>query len=249
MTVSDMATRRPDSEEDDVMADPRPDLSEAPEPDPIEAAKSRLLDAALMHVPFDGWSEKTLQRAIEDSGVDEGLAQLAFPRGTIDLAVWFHDRADNQLEAWLATGALEGMKIREKVAAAVRKRLELVSGDKDSVRYAASLFALPIYAGEGARAIWRTADIIWTGIGDTSDDANWYTKRAILSGVYSSTVLYWLGDTSEGFEDTWAFLDRRIAGVMQFEKLKAQVNSNPLGRLLMTGPNLVSRMVKPPRRA
>lgn len=219
-----------------------------PQPDPVEAAKSLVLDAALPHVPFDGWSEKTLRQAIEDSGVDEGLARLAFPRGAIDLALWFHDRADNELAAFLASGALDGMRIRDRVAFAVRKRLELVAAEREAVRRAAALFALPIYAADGARAIWRTADIIWTGIGDTADDANWYTKRAILSGVYSSTVLYWLGDSSEGFEDSWAFLDRRIEGVMQFEKFKAQVNKNPLGRLLMTGPNMVSRMVKPPRR-
>ena len=222
---------------------------ETPESDPIIAAKNAVLDAALPHVAFDGWSDKTLRAAIADSGVDEGLAHLAFPRGAIDLALWFHDRADGELEALLKTGALEGMRIRDKVAFAVRKRLEQVAADREAVRRAVTLFALPIHAADGARAIWRTADIIWTGLGDTSDDANWYTKRAILSGVYSSTVLFWLGDSSEGFEDTWAFLDRRIEGVMQFEKLKAQVNQNPLGKLLMTGPNMLSKMVKPPRRA
>lgn len=221
----------------------------APEIDPIVAAKNAVLDAALPHVAFDGWSDKTLRAAIAESGVDEGLAHLAFPRGAVDLALWFHDRADGALEELLKTGALDGMRIREKVAFAVRKRLEMVGADREAVRRAATLFALPIHAADGARAIWRTADIIWTGLGDTSDDANWYTKRAILSGVYSSTVLYWLGDSSEGFEDTWAFLDRRIEGVMQFEKFKAQVNQNPLGKLLMTGPNMLSRMVKPPKRA
>jgi ubiquinone biosynthesis protein COQ9 len=86
-------------------------------------------------------------------------------------------------------------------------------------------------------------------LGDTSDDANWYTKRAILAGVYSATTLYWLGDTSDGFEDTWSFLDRRIEGVMQFESLKASINRNPLGKLLMAGPNLAARFVKPPKDA
>jgi ubiquinone biosynthesis protein COQ9 len=230
------------------MEQAQPDIAAAPEPDPIEAAKNGVLDAALIHVAFDGWSEKTLKAAIDDSGVDEGLARLAFPRGAIDLALWFHDRADGQLEAWLATGAVDGMKIREKVAAAVRHRLDIVAADREAVRRAATLFALPVYASEGARAIWRTSDIIWTGLGDSADDVNWYTKRAILSGVYSSTVLYWLGDNSDDFNETWAFLDRRIDGVMQFEKIKAQVNGNPLGRLLMTGPNMVSRMIKPPKR-
>jgi ubiquinone biosynthesis protein COQ9 len=219
------------------------------EDDHIAETRARVLEAALPNVAFDGWTERTLRAAIEESGVDAGLARLAFPRGALDLAIFFHDRGDALLREELGRAALGDMRIREKIAFAVRRRLELVARDREAVRRGATLFALPPYAPEGARAVWRTADTIWSALGDTSDDSNWYTKRAILAGVYSSTALFWLGDSSDGFRDTWAFLDRRIEGVMQFEKFKAAVNGNPLGRLLMTGPNMLSKMVRPPRRA
>jgi ubiquinone biosynthesis protein COQ9 len=223
-------------------------MEHAADPDRIEAAKSRILSAALTHVPFDGWSEKTLRAAAQDAGVDDGVARLAFPRGPIDLALWFHEDGDRRLRQALEAAPLGGMRMRERVAFAVRKRLELVAADREAVRRGATLFALPMYAAEGARALWSTADVIWTGLGDASTDGNWYSKRGILAGVYGSTVLYWLGDGSDGFHATWSFLDRRIDGVMQFEKFKAQMNGNPLGRALMAGPNLLSRMVKAPRR-
>jgi hypothetical protein len=89
-------------------------------------------------------------------------------------------------------------------------------------------FALPQYAADGARAIWGTADAIWEALGDASDDYNWYTKRATLSAVYGATVLYWLGDESPENRDTWAFLDRRIEDVMRIEKVKAEVQKNPV---------------------
>jgi len=219
------------------------------ETDHLDAARARLLAAALPDVAFDGWSERTLANAIATSGVDAGLARLAFPRGALDMALYFHDDADRRMVEALATAPLEQMRMRERVTFAVRKRLELVAQDREAVRRGVSLFALPIHAAEGARAVWRTADMIWTTLGDASQDANWYSKRAILAGVVSSTLLYWLGDTSEGFQKTWDFLDRRIAGVMRFEKVKAQINDNPLGRLLMAGPNALSKMVRPPRRA
>ncbi len=98
------------------------------------------------------------------------------------------------------------------------------------------------------KLIWGTADAIWTALGDTSDDVNWYTKRATLSGVYSATVLYWLGDSSEGHTATWAFLDRRIENVMQIEKLKAQVNANPVLSRVMAGPNWLLSHIKAPQR-
>jgi len=41
------------------------------------ALMSRLLEAAKLHVPFDGWSETTLQLAAQDAGIDPGLLELA----------------------------------------------------------------------------------------------------------------------------------------------------------------------------
>lgn len=209
--------------------------------------KDRLLQAAVMHVPFDGWSQATFDAAIADSGVDRTVAQSVCPRGAVDLALYFHAKGDAAMLARLAEADLADMKFRDRVAAAVRFRLEVVE-DKETVRRGTALFALPVYAADGAKAIWGTADAIWSALGDTSEDVNWYTKRATLSGVYSATVLYWLGDTSEDHADTWAFLDRRIDDVMQIEKLKAQVNNSPVLSKLMAGPNWLLSHVKAPQR-
>ena len=77
-------------------------------------------------------------------------------------------------------------------------------------------------------------------------DFNFYTKRALLSGVYSATVLYWLNDNSEDFEKTWQFLDRRIDDVMQIEKFKAQMRENKLVSGLMAGPLAFLGQIKAP---
>ncbi len=189
--------------------------------------KDKLLDAALLHVPFDGWTEASFEAALTDSDVDAALAHGLCPRGAADLAVAYHERGDTRMLERLRQADLSEMKFREKVSAAVRYRLEAVE-DKELVRRGMTLFALPKYAPDGARLIWNTCDLIWRELGDTSEDLNWYTKRATLSGVYSSTVLYWLGDASEGHAATWEFLDRRIENVMQFEKVKAGLRGNKL---------------------
>lgn len=189
-------------------------------------AADRLLEAALNHVPFDGWSEATLAAAAQDTGLDLALAQAIFPRGGLDLALAYHRQGDAAMLARLAATDLDALRYSERVTLALRLRLE--SADREVVRRAATLMALPQNAPEAARALWNTADAIWNALGDTSDDGNWYSKRAILSAVYSSTVLYWLGDESADHADTWAFLDRRIAGVMNFEKTKAKVRASPV---------------------
>ena len=216
------------------------------EDDHLNEARERLLEAALPHVVFDGWSGATLDAAITESGVDAGLARLAFPRGGIDMALAFHRRADRALADALEAANLTDMRIRDRIAHCVRRRIELVAEHRDAVRRGATLLALPLHATEGARAIWETADIIWTACGDTATDYNWYSKRMILSSVFSATMLYWLGDASPNFSNTWAFLERRIEDIMRFEKTKAQLNENPLVRAAMWGPMQVLNMVRAP---
>jgi ubiquinone biosynthesis protein COQ9 len=207
--------------------------------------KARVLDAALPHVPFDGWSERTLQAAIADSGVSPGLARSLFLRGGVDLALAYHARGDAEMTARLQAMDLSTLRYRDRIATAVRARLEMA--DRELVRRGTTLFSLPQRAADGARAIWGTADRIWTALGDTSDDLNWYTKRATLSAVYGATVLFWLGDDSTGHQATWDFLDRRIEQVMTFEKLKASVRENPLGKAFMAGPGKLFESIRAPK--
>jgi ubiquinone biosynthesis protein COQ9 len=177
--------------------------------DPV-ATRDAVLAAALPHVPFDGWSEATLRAAARDAGVRLALARALFPRGGVDLALAFHRAGDAEMARRLAGMDLSSLRFRDRIARAVRLRLELVE-DRELVRRGATLFALPRHAPDGARALWSTADAIWTALGDDRRDFSWWTKRATLSGVYGATVLYWLGDDSPGQAATWDFLDRRIA--------------------------------------
>lgn len=206
----------------------------------------KLLDAALSHVVFDGWSEATFEAALADCDMDRATGKALCPRGAIDLAVAFHKRGDAAMVVRLKRENLLSMKFRERVAAGVRYRLEEVAAQKEAVRRGTSLFALPQNAAQGTKLIWGTADAIWTALGDTSQDYNWYTKRATLSAVYGSTVLFWLGDNTPDHQDTWEFLDRRIENVMQFEQVKAQVRANPVASRLMTVPNMFLSKIRAP---
>ncbi len=191
-----------------------------------------LLDAALPHVAFDGWSEASFKAAFRDIDMTEAEARALAPRGALDLAVAYHRRGDAAMVAKLAETDLSQLRFRDKVATALRFRLEAMT-DREAVRRASTLFSLPVHAAEGGKLIWETADHIWTAVGDESRDGNWYSKRAILSGIWGATVLYWLGDDSAGFADTHAFIDRRIEDVMRFEKVKGKLRDNPLTKPFM----------------
>ena len=211
-------------------------------PDPT---KLQLLDAALPNVAFDGWSPATFTAAVAATDISIDRARHLFPRGATDMAVLFHTEGDRAMVRQLGRENLSELRFRDRVARAIRIRLDVID-DKEAVRRGTALFALPHLAADGAKLIWGTADAIWNALGDTSDDVNWYTKRATLSAVWASVVLYWLGDHSPNHQDTWTFLDRRIENVMQFEKFKAQVNANPLAKPLLAGPNWLLSKIKAP---
>lgn len=204
-----------------------------------------LLDAALPHVAFDGWSEASFAAAAQDIAMDMAEAKALAPRGALDLAVAYHRRGDTAMVARLSELDLSSLRYSERVATALRLRLEVMS-DREAVRRASTLFSLPMHAAEGGKLVWETADHIWTALGDESRDGNWYSKRAILSGVWASTVLYWLGDDSLDNSDTHAFIERRIENVMQFEKLKGQLKSNPLTKPFMQMQDAVLGKMKAP---
>ena len=220
--------------------------SERSEDDHLAATRRAVIAAALPHIAFDGWSDRTLAHAVEDAGVDPGLSRLAFPRGGVDLALAYHYECDAALADDLAAADLLGLRFRDRVAHAVTRRLELVAGEREAVRRGVALFALPHHAGDGARAIWHTADVIWNALGDTSRDFNWYSKRATLSAVYSSALLYWLGDDSPGASATREFIGRRIDNVMQIEDVKARIRGNSFAAAMLKGPQALLDRVRAP---
>jgi ubiquinone biosynthesis protein COQ9 len=107
------------------------------------------------------------------------------------------------------------MKVRERIATAVRLRLEQNLGEREAIRKGLTFLALPQHATLATKLLYRTVDAMWLAAGDRSTDYNFYTKRLLLAGVYSSTLLVWLDDQSDGLEKTWAFLERRIDNVLK----------------------------------
>ena len=180
----------------------------------FEALREKLLLAALTHVPFEGWTNAALQAGARDAGVDPAQAARAFPGGPVAAIDFFNRYADAKMLEALAGMDLDNMRVRTRIIAGVRVRLEQNLPHREAVRRALAVVAMPLNVPIGMRCVARTVDAIWRAAGDASSDFNWYTKRGLLAGVYTATVLYWINDKSEGTADTYHFLERRIDTVM-----------------------------------
>jgi ubiquinone biosynthesis protein COQ9 len=185
------------------------------------ALKRAFLAVALAHAAFDGFGEKLMAQARDDTGMDEEMVARLFPDGPLSLIEFYSADADARMLARLGEVDLTTLKIRTRIALAVKTRIAVLHPHKEAARRAAAFLSLPPHAALAAKLLYRTVDAIWRAAGDTSTDFNFYTKRGILAGVYSSTLMRWFNDTGEDEAATDAFLAARIENVMQFEKFKA----------------------------
>ncbi|KQN32071.1 RpsU-divergently transcribed [Sphingomonas sp. Leaf34] len=187
----------------------------------LDEIRALLAPGIAANAAFDGWSDAARDMAAQGAGIDTDVAALAFKDGPVDMIDAWFAHIDGVMLVAVPPERLATMKIRDKITALVEARLDATSADRESLRRALAILALPQNLAKATRLGWRTVDTIWRAAGDVATDYNYYTKRTILLGVYASTITIFLDDESEGLAETRAFLGRRIAGIMQFEKAKA----------------------------
>lgn len=193
------------------------DLSDATLPELREA----LIADIAANAAFDGWTPAAVAAAARLRGVDPDVAHVAFPGGATALIEAWFAHVDRAMLVKLPPETLGAMKIRQRIAALVEARLAILTPQRESLRRALAILAMPQNLAKAARLGWGAADAMWRAANDTATDCNHYTKRAILGSVYAATIQVFVNDESDGHADTRAFLARRIDGIMRFEKAKA----------------------------
>lgn len=201
---------------------------------PLESLRLKLALPVGENAAFDGWNAKAVEAAAAQTGLDPAQARLAFPKAQAEMVDAYIQGVDAAMEAEFTPEKVAAMKVRDRIRRLIWFRLEMMAPAREAVRTGLSILAMPQNLPLGLKAGWRSADLMWRLAGDTATDYNHYTKRLILSGVYASALLAWLDDQSEDWHETAAFLDRRLADVMRFEKWKATWAGNDLHRPSLT---------------
>ena len=187
----------------------------------LDEIRSALAPEVAANAAFDGWTPRAVEAAAKANGVDADVARLAFPGGAVDMIdAWFAS-IDAEMLHRLPPERLAALKIRERITTLVETRLEVAAPNREALRRALAILALPQNVVRVGKLGWRSADVMWRAAGDTATDYNHYTKRAMLGTVYAATIAVFLDDDSEDFADTRAFLGRRIDDIMRIEKAKA----------------------------
>jgi ubiquinone biosynthesis protein COQ9 len=193
------------------------------QPASLNDLRLQLAPAIADAAAFDGWGEAAVRDAAATAGIDPDAAMFAFSGGAMDMIEAWVRGVDLAMRAALPADQIAALKIRERIRMLVQFRLDAIAHQKEALRRALSIMALPQNAPRSLALGWSSADAMWRLAGDTATDYNHYTKRLTLGSIYAATLAVYVNDTSEDHAETKAFLDRRIDGIMKFEKAKAQL--------------------------
>lgn len=185
----------------------------------ISILRNQILEAALPYVDEEGWTWSAVEKAAKDCKIADGMESSIFPNGITDVVAHFHAYIDAQMIKNLEKVPTASLRSKDKIRAAILNRYKILEKHREAVKSSCAFWSLPSHVIQGQRVLWRTSDLIWNWAGDTATDYNRQTKRALLSSILMGTTMVWIGDESEDFMITQAFLDRRLENVMEFGRV------------------------------
>ena len=195
--------------------------------DDDKSRQTRLLDAALKHVPSQGWSVAAIRHGAHDLGWSPAAAGVV-PRGEADLVLHFVHKCNAKLVDALESGEAFSDKaddqIQKRLGAALKFRLAMLEPYVSTWPQAMAVSVTsPSAAREALSAAWRMVDDIWHfssagAAGAPEGVVEYRVRRKLLLGAYVASELHMLTDYSAGFQDTWDSVDKRVARVVRLEK-------------------------------
>lgn len=186
----------------------------------MHSSQQKILSHALKNAAFDGWNVSLLEKASLAAGLDKDHHKILFPGGIPGLFAFMVDETNREM---MGQVKIDGLKTHEKIKALIVWRLEHLRPYKPALRTLLKTLLVNPFAT--LKASYSAVDAMWRLAGDSSTDFNFYTKRTLLAGVYSSTLLYFLDDKSENNEKTWKFLGDRLGEVGKFNKFMGGIKA------------------------
>ncbi|KAL8128508.1 hypothetical protein V2J09_017663 [Rumex salicifolius] len=184
-----------------------------------EEEQARVLRASLPHVNRLGWTEAAMMAGARDAGISPAIVG-SFSRKDAALVEYFMDDCLQKLIDKIdADESLKNLIPSECISKLLKIRLEMQIPYIARWAQALSIQAMPNNIPTSFKMRAMLIDEIWHAAGDTASDVDWYMKRTVLGGIYSSTEVYMLADNSQDFQDTWAFMDARVRDAMDLRKV------------------------------
>ncbi|NWX91359.1 COQ9 protein, partial [Nothoprocta pentlandii] len=204
-----------------------------------EQLQHRILAAALEFVPEHGWTAEAIAEGAKTLGLSAAAAGMFRSDGS-ELVLHFVSQCNTKLAELLEQeqklvqlGETQKKTTDQFLRDALEARLRMLIPYIEKWPQAVSILLLPRNIPSSLSLLTSMIDDICHFAGDQSTDFNWYTRRAVLTGIYNTTELVMMQDSSPDFEDTWRFLENRVADAVNMDNTAKQVKST--GEALVQG--------------
>ena len=188
--------------------------------------KDKIINSALKNINFDGWTKETILSGFLANKIKIDDYEKIFPNGTIDSILHFANLSDRlMIERFLEIDN-SNLKTPDKIKQLLLTRFTILNPNKEAVRKSIAILALPKNSKQALKSLYKTTDEIWRTVGDRSTDFSFYSKRVTLAGVYSTTMMSWLGSIDPDLSKVEEFIDRRLDNVKLIGSITKPLKEN-----------------------
>ena len=186
----------------------------------LNSMRLDILNKARKHIVFNGWNDNIFSLISKESKISQEEMHVLFPKGYKSLLELYLLNADQEMMVACKKIDLIRMKTSERVKEIILIRLKINENNKKIVRRTFFTLMLPQHIKISTLSLYNTVNKIWYLAGDNSTDFNFYTKRGILAGIYSSTIFYWINSKEKKLEETKIFLDKQLKNISKISRIK-----------------------------
>ena len=185
--------------------------------------KKRLevLKCAKIFVLEKGLTKNSLENISKRYGLDINETELLFPEGNIDFIKFTLEQLNHDLEEYCKKIDLIRLPVHKRIRKVLLSKISLMNKNKLFYRSIFLNLLIPKKNFSLSNQLYKSVDQIWFIAGDSSTDFNFYTKRLILSGIYSRVILFFFNNKDQ--EELENILDESLKRVSKIPEIKSKL--------------------------
>ena len=179
------------------------------------------LNYAKTHIANNGLKQSTFKDISNKYKLDLNDTELLFPEGNVDLIKFALEKLNSDLEEYCKKIDLIRLPTHKRIKKVLLSKIFLMNKDKPFYRTIFLNLLIPKKYFSLPKQLYNSVDQIWFISGDSSTDFNFYTKRLILSAIYSRVMLFFFNNNNQ--EELENILDESLKRVSKIPEIKSKL--------------------------
>ena len=182
--------------------------------------KEDILKKAKKIVSIEGWSSEIFSK-LQKQNIEKNDLFYFFPDGYKDLLEYALQNINEKLEYKLKKINLINLPINKRIKKILLLRFDILNEDKEFYKKTFNHLLLPTNNKISKKSLYNSVNTMWYLAGDNSTDFNFYTKRLILSGVYTNALFVFFSKEMKHVEEN---IDKNLKKISKIPRIKERIS-------------------------